>query len=83
MQYKSLRPAALKSLIRDTAELRVVGRFNEEFVTFVEKWPFLKEEKGLRMELKQIKGLKNLEALKLRIGRALKGNNITFWLYNI
>ena len=80
MNYKTLRPAALKSLIRDTAELRIVGRFNEDFAIFIQKWPFLTEENGLRMELKQIKGLKNLEALKLRINRALKGNNVTFWL---
>ena len=64
-----------KSLMIDTIEERNSDR-NKELSTFLNIWPFLKEEDSLRMEFRILKGLKNLNYLNKRLLRKIPGDFI-------
>ena len=69
-----------------TFEERNKNRFeNKNMNEFLESWPFLKTECGLRLEFLQLKNSKNLDFLNARIKRNLGSNKykLQIILYNI
>ena len=70
----NLKPHEKKSLIAQTIEQRNEDR-GKELSIFLDLWPFLKLEKGLRDEFKMIREVKTLNYLNKRLLRKLPSNN--------
>lgn len=76
LDYSTLTSAKKFMLIKETLKDRSIKRNTTEISKFIDEWPFLTTQEGLRMEFKSMSGKKNLDYIVARIRRAFPSKKL-------